>query len=160
MCLYCYDTWRGRKSWLFSQSPVLNALCFAGKLQPVVYASSHTQSSYIHNLTANRLPLVLLSYWCTVPVPSVLMIPYLWHDEHVQPVCKYILCIYQDILPWVANCSVYTQGDKSPNYIENQLLTGVDCQHKLYGRQELHRKVTASARNAQRTPLTTLVLPH
>jgi len=33
--------------------------------------------------------------------------------QQARPVCKYTLCIYQGILPWVAN-SVYTQGDKSP----------------------------------------------
>ena len=65
-------------------------------------------------------------------------------------VCKYILCIYQDILPWVANCSVYTQGDKSPNYIENQLLTGETVSINFMGgknytgksllQQEIHRE--------------------
>ena len=62
--------WRGRESWLFSQRPVvLDIVCFAGKLQPMVYPHSQTQSGYIHNLKlslANRWPLALLlktSYW-------------------------------------------------------------------------------------------------
>ena len=43
-------------------------------------------------------------------------------------------CIYQDILPWVANCSVYTQEDKSPISITTQVSQSVDCQHKSGGK--------------------------
>ena len=85
----------------------------------MVYAPSHTQSGYIHNLRvslANRWPLALLSYWCTAPIPSALIkaplkdsVLTMWQ---ARPVCKYIPC---DILPWVTN-SVYTQGDKTQEY--------------------------------------------
>ena len=37
VCFYCYDTWRGRESWLFSQPEAHTRPrpCFAGKLQPM-----------------------------------------------------------------------------------------------------------------------------
>ena len=37
VCFYCYDTWRGRESWLFSQPEARTRPrpCFAGKLQPM-----------------------------------------------------------------------------------------------------------------------------
>ena len=45
---------------LFSQRA--DAVCLSGKLQPMVYAPSHTQSGYIYRvILANRLPLVLLA---------------------------------------------------------------------------------------------------
>ena len=54
----------GRESWLFSQRPrcTRRKVCFAGKLHPMAYAPSHTQSGYIHNLRvslANWWPLAL-----------------------------------------------------------------------------------------------------
>ena len=44
MCVYCYDIWRGKLVCL-----VPDAVCFAGKPQPMVYAPSYTQSGNIYN---------------------------------------------------------------------------------------------------------------
>jgi len=45
-----YDSWKGRKLiCLAMQRPVSNAVCLSGKLQPMVYAPSHTQSGYIYS---------------------------------------------------------------------------------------------------------------
>ena len=60
VCFYCYDTWRGRESWLFSQPEArTRRTCFAGKLQPMVYFPSHTQDLRV--TLANRWPLALLT---------------------------------------------------------------------------------------------------
>ena len=78
---------------------------FCWQTQPMVYAPSHTQSGYIHNLRvslANRWPLALLSYWCTAPVPGALK-HHACMTRQAQPVCKYILCIYQDNYSTVGN---------------------------------------------------------
>ena len=53
--------------------------------------------------------------------------------RQAQPVCKYILCIYQDILPWVIN-SVYTQEDKT------QYWKLANCQHAQMAGKNYTRK--------------------
>ena len=40
-----------RKGDLFSQRAVSDAVCLSSKLQPMVYAPSHTQSGYIYYIT-------------------------------------------------------------------------------------------------------------